>query len=135
MEVIFNMKNEPKQGKDLKFRKYADGSVLKSKRTLGKVYFSIFLFFVFIGFCVLTGFFISYWLDRNAVKFQSPIVLRAPVWTESIETAEAKTVRELEERIKAMEASEAAKPKDAAVVTELTTPESDLSILKKKNIQ
>jgi len=108
--------------------------VLKPKRLLFGFYLKIILFLIFIGMCVLIGFLINYWLERNTVKFQSPIVLQTPVWIEQIESAEAKEIRVMQEKIQLMEASEEAKPKDAPVVNKLWQKQSDISILKKKTI-
>lgn len=70
----------------------------------------------------------KYWFTYNEFKFQSPIVLRTPMWIETKapkELVNANTkLDELEKKIKTMEASKAAQPADAPVINKLVN--SDL---------
>lgn len=105
--------------------------VLKDKKTLLKFYFLGGVLMMGIFMVLTIGFLIQYWFSYNTFKFQSPIVLRVPVWIERLETPEQKQMRALQDKIKEMEASEAARPKDAPIVNSLMK-QSDASVVKNR---
>jgi hypothetical protein len=106
--------------------KVGDLPTLKPRNTILKVYTIGITIILALVFLIVVFFLLSYWFRSNAIRFQSPIVVQAPIWVETIESPEvvaAKAeLKSLQERIKVLEGSGSAQVTDAVSTEDLKVP-------------